>query len=96
MLGVSGFLANQVLYRRSSLATSLPVLSVANPLVALAYGVLAFGERPARTAAPVVAQGAGLAAVLVGVFCMARLGEEAAAPPYPEQVAGGGAAGATV
>lgn len=96
VLGVSGFLANQVLYRRSSLATSLPVLSVANPLVALAYGVLAFGERPARTAALVVAQGAGLAAVLVGVFCMARLGEEAAAAPYPEQVAGGGAAGATV
>ena len=74
-LGVGGFIANQVLYSRGPLTSSLPMLSVANPLVALVYGAVAFGERPARHLALVLLEVVGLAAVLLGVFFMAREGE---------------------
>ena len=72
VLGLVGFLANQVTYRRTSLASSLPLLNVANPVVALAYGVLAFGERPGRRPAGYLVEGLALTAVLLGVYFLAR------------------------
>lgn len=81
VLGISGFLANQVAYRKAPLSSSLPILNVANPLVALVYGVIAFRERPATGPLALAVEGGGLAAVLAGVFFLAR--HEDAAPPEP-------------
>lgn len=80
-LGACGFLLNQTAYRRAPLTSSVPVLNVANPLVALVYGVAAFSERPAAGVAAVGAEAASLAAVLVGVFFLARETEESATAP---------------
>jgi len=93
LLGISGFLANQRLYHRTPLTTSLPILNVTNPLVALGYGFLAFGERPSQQPALVALQVVGLLVVLLGVYCMARQGEPPS-PAYPERATPGAAAGA--
>ncbi len=73
VLGVSGFFANQVAYRRAPLATSLPILNVLNPVVALLYGVVAFRERPATDAVTWVVALVSLGAALLGVYRLARL-----------------------
>lgn len=78
VLGVAGFLTNQTAYRRAPLTSSVPVLNVVNPLVALLYGALAFHERPAHGAAALSAEAIGLLTVLAGVFFLARQGERAA------------------
>ena len=70
-LGIVGFLANQVVYRRP-LASSIPALNVANPLVALAYGAFAFSEKPAEHFSATAVAVCSLAAVLLGVVFLAR------------------------
>ncbi len=80
VLGTSGFLLNQQAYRRAPLTSSVPVLNVLNPVVALVYGAVAFRERPASGAFALSVEALSLAAVLVGVFLLARDGERAVAP----------------
>jgi hypothetical protein len=81
-LGVSGFLTNQRAYNAASLTASLPVLNLLNPLVAIVFGVVAFEERPRGSVPANLAGALGLAAVLVGIFFLARQPEtESAAPP---------------
>lgn len=96
VLGVSGFLANQIAYRRAPLASSLPILNVANPLVALTFGVVAFQERPARQLGAYLLEAACLTTVLAGVYFLARHDEASlpdpmptVADPEPELVAAG-------
>ncbi len=72
-LGACGMVANQVTYRRASLARSLPALNVANPVVALIFGLVAFHERPATGTVALLVEGGSLVIVLVGVFVLARL-----------------------
>lgn len=79
-LGTSGFLLNQQAYRRAPLTTSVPVLNVLNPVVALVYGAVAFHERPASGAFAVSVEALSLVAVLLGVYLLARDGERAVAP----------------
>lgn len=83
VLGACGFLTNQTAYRRAPLTSSVPVLNVVNPLVALLYGAAAFHERPASDVLAVTGQALSLVAVLVGVFFLARQGEEALDEPEP-------------
>lgn len=71
-LGISGFLLNQQAYHRAPLAQSLPVLNTLNPLVAVAFGALAFHERPPEQLLALLGEGLGLLAVLAGVFFLAR------------------------
>lgn len=71
-LGISGFLLNQQAYHRASLAQSLPVLNTLNPLVAVAFGAVAFHERPPEQLLALLGEAAGLLAVLAGVFFLAR------------------------
>jgi hypothetical protein len=71
-LGVAGFLTNQRAYNVAPLTTSLPVLNLLNPLVAIVFGVVAFEERPRGSAAENVLGVLGLVAVLVGIFFLAR------------------------
>lgn len=78
-LGASGFLLNQRAYQAAPLSRSLPVANTVNPLVAVVFGIVAFGERPPEDLAAIVAEVLGLAAVLVGVFSLARTEEVAKA-----------------
>jgi hypothetical protein len=82
-LGAAGFIANQMAYRRP-LASALPALNLMNPLVALAYGALAFSEKPPGHPANLAAGVCSLAVVLVGVAFLAH-GESATAPD-PERL----------
>lgn len=84
-LGVAGFVLNQTAYRNVPLTSSVPILNVVNPLVALVYGLVAFSERPAHGVVAVLAEAAGLLAVLTGVYLLAR--EEAPSPA--QQLAAG-------
>lgn len=71
-LGVTGFLLNQRAYHRAPLSSSLPVLNMANPLVAVAFGVVVFHERPSAQVTAIVAEVVGLTGVLAGIFFLAR------------------------
>lgn len=79
VLGVSGFLLNQRAYQRAPLSRSLPASNTINPVVALVYGAVAFHERLNGDPGALVAETLGLAAVLVGVFLLARTEEVAVA-----------------
>ena len=72
VLGVAGFLLNQRSYRVAPLSSSLPAANTINPVVAVVFGIVGFGERPASGAGPIAAEVVGLAAVLLGVFLLAR------------------------
>ncbi len=80
VLGPTGFLLNQRAYNRSRLPDYLPMLNMVNPLVALAFGVVVYAERPRGNAVAIAAQAVGLAAVLLGIFFLARA-EDAATEP---------------
>lgn len=71
-LGVSGFLLNQRAYHRASLSSSIPALNTINPLVAVAFGIVVFHETPSGRPAAILAEGVGMVAVLVGIFCLAK------------------------
>ncbi len=77
-LGVAGFLLNQRAYHRAPLTSSLPALNLVNPVVAVAFGVAVFHERPSNHLLSVLTECAGLAAVLAGIFFLARKEEIAA------------------
>jgi hypothetical protein len=78
-LGLTGFLMNQRMYHQSSLQRSLPALNTLNPIVAVIFGIYCFNERPGQGSASVVAEVAGLAAMLLAIFFLARSDETAAA-----------------
>jgi drug/metabolite transporter (DMT)-like permease len=78
-LGVTGFLLNQRAYHRAPLSASLPALNMANPLVAIAFGIAVFHERPSAQFTAVAAEVVGLGGVLAGIFFLARHEEVAAA-----------------
>lgn len=82
-LGVVGFIANQMAYRRP-LASALPALNLMNPLVALAYGALAFSEKPPGHPANLAIGLGSLAVVLMGVAFLAH--GEAGADPHADGV----------
>lgn len=72
LLGLAGFLLNQRAYHQAPLSQSLPATNTVNPLVAVIFGAVAFGERPSDRPAVLTAQVVGLTVVLVGVFLLAR------------------------
>jgi hypothetical protein len=70
--GVAALLLTQSAFHAGALRLSLPTLTVAQPLVAVAIGLGFFGEHvDSRGFAP-VAEIAGLVLVTVGVFALAR------------------------
>ena len=71
-LGLSGFLINQHAYSRAPLASSLPVLNVVNPMVAVLFGIVVFDEHPSGQPLTVVTELVGLVLVLAGIFFLAR------------------------
>jgi hypothetical protein len=79
VLGVAGFLLNQQAYRRAPLSQSAPAANTINPVVALLFGVVAFGETTAGSGAAITAEVLGLIGILAGVFLLARTDEVTAA-----------------
>lgn len=83
LIGGAGFLVNQHAYAVAPLTTVLPVINVINPLVALAFGVIVFAERPSGQPLTVVTELVGLVAVLAGVALLARIDDRATEPALP-------------
>lgn len=71
-VGLTGFVLNQHIYNRTRLTESLPMLNLVNPLVALTFGIVVFGERPTGSPFALVVEAIGLAIVLTGIFVLGR------------------------
>ncbi len=72
-LGAVGFVLNQRAYHRAPLSHSVPISNTVNPIVAVIFGVVAFGERPGGQLLSLAAEAVGLVAMLVGLFFVARI-----------------------
>jgi drug/metabolite transporter (DMT)-like permease len=70
--GLGGVLCNQVAYRASRLSSSMPALNVVNCLVALFFGYVVLDELPRHSGAAVGAELLALAAMLTGLWILAR------------------------
>ncbi|MBT0772738.1 DMT family transporter [Kineosporia sp. J2-2] len=77
-LGAAGFLSNQYAYNRAPLSSSLPVLNVINPVIAVTFGILVFNEAPSSGPVLLVLEVIGLVMVLTGVAFLAREDDERA------------------
>lgn len=73
VVAVAGLLLNQSAYQAGDLRLSLPVLTIAEPIVAVIIGQALFGEHIAATPLAVVGETVGLVAMTVGVVLLARL-----------------------
>lgn len=78
-LGVAGFLLNQQAYQRAPLSRSAPAANTVNPVVALVFGIVAYGETTPGDPGTITAEVVGLVGVLAGVFMLARSEEVATA-----------------
>jgi drug/metabolite transporter (DMT)-like permease len=70
--GLGGVLCNQVAYRTARLSSSMPVLNVVDCLVALFFGYAVLGETPRHSPGALVAEALALAAMLTGLWILAR------------------------
>ena len=78
-LGVAGFLLNQQAYQRAPLSRSAPAANTVNPVVALVFGIVAYGETTPGDPGAITAEVVGLVGILAGVFMLARSEEVAIA-----------------
>lgn len=86
-IGLSGFLLNQHIYNRTRLPESLPMLNLVNPLVALAFGIVVFAERPSGSPLSLAVECLGLGIVLAGIFVLGRTRADEAVRPDRESTA---------
>lgn len=70
---------NQAAFNAGPLASSLPMLTIANPLVAVILGAVVFGEVTASVPARVVGQVVAFSAMTIGVVALTRSGTAAQA-----------------
>lgn len=71
--GLIGTALNQRAYQIAPLAFSMPVVNVVDILVAVAFGVVVYGEQPAYSLPLVVLQAVGLGVTAVGLSRIATL-----------------------
>ncbi|MEO5678941.1 MAG: DMT family transporter [Acidimicrobiales bacterium] len=83
VLASLGFLLAQSAFHAGPLDASLPLITIANPVVAAAIGVLAFHEAVAAAPLAVVAEVAAVAAMVAGVTILARSPLVAGIAPEP-------------
>ena len=87
VVGLVAVAINQRAYRAARLSASMPVLNIVDVLVALAFGVVVFGETPAHDPLTVAVQLVALTCVGAG---LRRLGKSelfaAAAPVAPQSI----------
>lgn len=72
LVGLSGVALNQRAYRAAPLSASMPLLNTVDVLVAIAFGVLVFGEVPALQPLALVGQGAALVLMTIGLTRLGR------------------------
>lgn len=82
-LGAFGFLLAQSAFQAGPLAASLPLITAADPVTAALIGVLAFHERVAGGAAAVGGQMVAVAAIVTGIWALARSPLVAGPEPAP-------------
>jgi drug/metabolite transporter (DMT)-like permease len=70
--GISGMVVAQSAFQAGSLDSSLPTMSVVDPVVSIVIGAVAFGESIAAGPADVLTEVIALVAMSVGVFLLAR------------------------
>lgn len=70
--GAAALLLAQYAYRAGPLSASLPAMTIADPIVATALGVVAFGETFAAGTGAMIIAAAGFLALTVGVVGLAR------------------------
>jgi drug/metabolite transporter (DMT)-like permease len=70
--GVLGMVVTQSAFQAAPLVASLPMLTVVDPLASIAIGAFVFREAVTSSPAAVLAEAAGLAWLVVGVFVLAR------------------------
>jgi hypothetical protein len=73
MLGAGALLLNQLAYQAARLSVIMPVLNMVDVVVAIGFGSAVFGERHLISPAQLIAEIAGLFAIGVGVWQLARL-----------------------
>lgn len=83
ILGATGFLLAQSAFQAGPLGASLPAITAADPIVASLVAVLAFHEHVAGGAPAVALQIGAAAAIVAGVWVLARSPLVAPAPPLP-------------
>jgi hypothetical protein len=76
VVGVTALLLSQRAYHAARLSITMPILNIADVLVAIAFGMTVFGERLFSTPGHALAELAGLLVVGVGVWQLARQEEE--------------------
>lgn len=76
VLGGWGVALNQRAYQVSPLSVSMPVLNIADVVVAIAFGFYVFGEIPGHHPAALAAELVGLVSMGVGVRRLARGAED--------------------
>ena len=70
--GIAGMVVGQSAFQAGALDVSLPTMTVADPVVSIMVGALAFGESISSSPPAVVLEVLGLAAMTIGVFLLAR------------------------
>ena len=80
-VGPASVVVNQAAFNAGPLVTSLPTLTIANPVVAIALGAVVFGEEVASTPALVAGQLIGFGVMAVGVVALTASAPEAHAAP---------------
>jgi drug/metabolite transporter (DMT)-like permease len=72
VIGGGGIMLNQAAYRSGPLAGALPPLAIADPLVAIVIGMVAFGEGLRRSPGAVLIQVLGFGILVVAIVALAR------------------------
>jgi hypothetical protein len=82
-LSILGLVLNQSAFQAGELRRSLPVMTIAEPIVAIVIGQALFGEHIASSSLAVTGEVIGLVVMALGVIQLARLSPS----PEPELVA---------
>lgn len=72
VVGAVGIMLNQAAYQAGPLAGALPPLAIADPIVAIVFGVVAFDEALATTAPAITFEVLGFGAMAVAIARLAR------------------------
>jgi drug/metabolite transporter (DMT)-like permease len=72
IVGGGGIMLNQAAYRSGPLAGALPPLAITDPMVAIIFGVIAFGEKLSSTGSAIALQALGFGLVALAIVRLAR------------------------
>ena len=88
VVGISALSLTQRAYQAARLSVTMPILNIADVLVAIGFGSSVFGEKLFSSPARLVAELAGLIVMGIGVWQLARQEEESGNFDYPVRPVG--------